>query len=139
MVDFASLYKRPAGEARRPPTMPAGNWPCLISKRENVISGQKKTPGYKYYVSLQDYPEDMSESWTETDEHGAVHEYSKEDIRLGGQRDYTFWFWPSAEGSDEIAEAAIWGFDEFLRQLGIDPKGRSYEELADEPVGHQAL
>lgn len=138
MPDFSQLYRKPAGEARRPPTWPGGDYPGIIRSYEKTISQQKKTPGLKYYATINALAASIPEGWSETDEQGKVHEYTKEDLRLPRQVDFTLWL-SSDAGSDEISERALYFLDEFYRSFGIDVDGAAYEELEGKPVGMPCL
>lgn len=138
MIDFSQLGKRAAGEATRPPTMPGGDYPCIARTNELGESQQKKTPFVRYYLTLLDWPSTIQERWTEHDEKGKVWEYSKADIDLS-KKPQRFEFYFPKEENGEFNQDALWRFDEFLRSCGIDPSGRSYEELFPVPVGSRML
>lgn len=139
MPDFSKLYQRPAGEAKRPPTMPGGDYPSIIKSYELIESAQKKTPGVRYFMTLLEWPQNAPEHWTETDEEGKVWEYNKDEVDLARRQQRSdFYFWTD-ESTGEIADTALYMFDQFLRSFGIDPEGRSYQELMPAPVGRRCL
>lgn len=139
MVDFSKLYQRPAGEAKRPPTLPGGAYPAIIKSYELGESEQKKTPFVRYFMSLLEWPPEAPKEWDETDEEGKQWHYSQEEIDLSRRQQRSeFYFWED-QNTRETADSALYQFDQFLRSCGIEPQGRSYEELFPAPVGSRVI
>lgn len=131
MVDFSQLLRKPAGEAKRPPILPAGDYEALIKSFEPGESRQKKTPFIRFNVGLTSWPNDAPAEWDEVDpETGKTHHYTQADVELGKRQLRTDFY---------LTEDALFRLDEFLRSLGIDPAGRSYEEILPEAIGQPVL
>ena len=109
--DFASLLKKPAGEAKRPPALPAGDYPAVVSSFEYGDQNKNKTKYVRYHVRLT--------GWAEGVEPIEEMDLSKRQLR----RDFF------------LTDDAFWRLDEFLRSTGLDPAGRSYEEVIPEIIG----
>lgn len=139
MVDFSQLYQRPAGEAKRPPTLPGGDYPSIIRSYELIESAQKKTPGVRYFLTLLEWPANAPQEWDDTDEEGKHWHYTRDEIDLSKRQQRTdFYFWKD-DATGQIADNALYQFDQFLRSCDVDPAGRSYEELIPAVVGHRVL
>lgn len=113
MPDFSALLKKPAGEAKRPPLLPVGDYHGVIRSHEMGDNNQNHTPYVRFTVVLTEWPED-------------VEPEDREGIELNKRqmsRDFFF------------TEDALWRLDEFIRSCGIDPQGRPYEEILPELIG----
>lgn len=139
MPDFSKLYQRPAGEAKRPPTMPGGDYPSIVRSYEMIESQQKHTPGARYHLTLLDWPSTVPEEWVEVDEEGKRWEYRKEEVDLAKRQQRFDFYFPTDEGTGETSEGSLYRFDQFLRACGIDPEGQTYETLIPSVVGHRVL
>ena len=120
MPNFAELLNKPAGEAKKPPVLDAGDYPGVIKSYEMGESSQKKTPYVRFMVGLTGWPEGAE---PQTREDGTPIDLSTKTLR----RDFF------------ITDDALWRFDEFLRAIGIDPTGRTYADLLPETVGAGVL
>ena len=146
MVDFSKLYQKPAGTAKRPPRLLSGDYPGIIRQFEKGESkpkpredgGVRGTPFYRYHVLLTGFPQGISSTWSEVDDDGKTWNYTLEDLDLS-KRPQTFEFYFPVNAEGDMADSAIWRFDEFLRSLEIEPEGQSYEVLEQAPVGRQVL
>jgi hypothetical protein len=115
MVDFSQMLRKPAGEAKKPQALPIGDYPGVITGFEVGDNNKNKTPYVRYFVKLTGLAEGVDTS--ELD--GA--DISKRQFR----RDYY------------LTDDALWRMDEFLRSVGINSQGRTYEECLPEAVGAQ--
>lgn len=114
MVDFSALLRKPAGEAKKPPALPAGDYPNGVLKGYEIGDNNKnKTPYVRFTVGLSEFPESVDQS----DVEGI--DLSKRQFR----KDYF------------LTDDALWRLDDLIRSLGIDPQGRAYEEVLPECVG----
>jgi hypothetical protein len=116
MVDFTQLLRKPAGEAKKPPPLPAGDYPAIIKSFELGDNNKNKTPYVRFQIGLMDFP-------------GTVDQADRADIDLSKRqmrRDYY------------LTEDALWRLDELIRGAGVAP-GRSYEETLPEMVGLQLV
>ena len=113
MVDFSSLLKKPAGEAKKPRALPAADYPGIIKSFEYGDNNQNQPPYVRFGLGVTGpAPSVDSAEFTDID-------LSKRQLR----RDFY------------LTDDAFWRLDEFLRNIGLDPKGRSYEEVIPEAVG----
>lgn len=120
MVDFTALLKKPAGEAKKPEALTASDYPGIIKSFEVGDANKNKTPYVRFHLALTGWPADGEE---QLDADGKAIDLSKRQLR----RDMF------------LTDDALWRLDELLVELGIDVKGRSYEETLPETVGTQVL
>jgi hypothetical protein len=116
MPDFSSLLSKPAGEAKKPPVLDAGDYPGVIKGYELGESSQKKTPYVRFQIGLTGWPDGAD---TQTREDGTPIDLSTKALR----RDYF------------LTPDALWRLDEMLKSLGIDMAGKSYQDILPETVG----
>lgn len=128
MVDFSSLLRKPAGEAKKPPTLPAGDYPGVIKGKELGDNNRNRTPYLRLLVGLIGWPADAPTSWEEISESGERYTVSQADVDLAKRqlrRDYY------------LTDDALFRLDDLIRSCGIDPQGRAYEEILEELIGQQ--
>lgn len=113
MVDFSQLLKRPAGEAKRPPALPPGDYPGVIQRWEVGDQNKNKTPYVRFHLGLTDWPD-------------AVDAQDREGIELGKRPQRRDFY---------TTEDALWRLDELIRSCGVEPSGRAYEEVLAEMIG----
>lgn len=118
MPDFSMLLKKPAGEAKRPPTLPIGDYRGVVRSYETGDNNQRQTPYVRFGLVLTEWPESIEEA----DRPDGV-DLSKRQLR----KDFF------------LTEDALWRLDEFIRSCGIDPNGRAYEEVLPEVIGQPVL
>lgn len=117
MPDFSSLLRKPAGEAKRPPVLPVGDYSGIIKKWEVGDNNRNKTPYVRFHLGFFDFPE-------------SVDHADRENIDLSKRqksRDYY------------LTEESLFRLDEMLRTLGVEAKGRSYEEVLPEVLGKNVI
>lgn len=114
MPDFSALLKKPAGEAKRPPPLPIGDYQGVIKSHEVGDNNRNHTPYVRFGIVLTEWPENLAES----DRPDGV-DLNKRQLR----KDYF------------LTEESLWRLDEFIRSCGIDPNGRAYEEVLPELIG----
>lgn len=115
MPDFKALLAKPAGEAKKPKALDAGQYPGIIKSYELGDANKNKTPYVRFHLGLTGWPNGEAQ----LDEGGEAIDLAKRQLR----RDFF------------ITEDALWRLDEFLQALGIELTGRSYEETIPEAVG----
>lgn len=120
MPDFASLLSKPAGEAKKSPVLDAGDYPGVIKGWEPGESSQKKTPFVRFNLGLTGWPEGAD---PQQKEDGSVIDLSTKSLR----RDYF------------LTPDALWRFDEFLKDCGIELNGRTYMDVIPETIGMGVL
>jgi hypothetical protein len=131
MPDFSALLKRPAGEAKRPPELFAGDFYGLVKSYELGDNNTNKTPYVRLQVALQDWPDQSPDEWTVTDPEGSTTiTVSKSDVDLSKR---------SMRRDFYLTDDALWRLDEFIRSCKIDPHGRPYEEVLPELVGQPVM
>lgn len=127
MPDFSALLRKPAGEAKRPPLLPGGDYMGVVKSFEMGESSQKKTPFVRFNVVLQDWPTSAPQEWQVPGPDGkSMVQISRSDVDLSKRqmrRDFFF------------TEDALYRLDEFLRSCGISVEGRTYEEALPDVVG----
>jgi len=117
MVDFSNLLRKPAGEAKKPPALPPGDYPGVIKSYEFGDKNKNNTPYVQFNLGLTD--------WADTAE---VEDKTGIDL---GKRQLRRQFF--------FTDDALWRLDEFLRNLGVDAKGRTYEEVLPEVINARVL
>lgn len=115
MPDFKTLLQKPAGEAKKPPALPAGDYPGIIKAWELGDNNKNKTPYVRFTVGLVAAPADV--------EMPEGVDLAKRQMR----RDYY------------LTDDALWRLDEFLRSLNLGGDGRSYEETLPEAQNASVL
>jgi hypothetical protein len=115
MVDFSKLLQKPAGEAKKPPPLPVATFPGVIKSYELGDNNKNKTPYVRYQIGLT--------GWPEGEEPIEGLDISKRTMR----KDYY------------LTDESLWRLDEFLRSLGIEGKGRGYDEVLPEAVGASVM
>ena len=130
MPDFSQLLRKPAGEAKKPPVLPMGDYPAVVRGFEFGDQNRNKTPYVRFQTSLQDWPKDSSDEWTVVDGEGNATVVCKDDVDLSKRSMRKDFF---------LTEDSLWRFDEFIRSCGINPNGRMYEEIIPEIVGQPVL
>lgn len=118
MVDFSSLLRKPAGEAKKPPALPIGDYPAVIKSFELGDQNKNKTPYVRFHVGLLGWAESIPES-----ERIAEVDFSKKQMR----RDFF------------LTEDSLYRLDEFLRSVGVRMEGRNYEEVLPDAIGANVL
>jgi hypothetical protein len=111
MPDFSQFMSKPAGEAKRPPALPQGDYPGVVKSFELGDANKNKTPYVRFHLGLTD--------WAQGVEPEADVELTKRQLR----RDYY------------LTEDALWRLDEFIRSCGVQPAGQTYEEILPSLVG----
>lgn len=117
-VDFSSLLRKPAGEAKKPPALPIADYPGVVKGFEYGDQNKNKTPYVRFQIGLTGWAESVPE-----DEKDSSVDLSKRQMR----RDYY------------LTDDALWRLDEFLRSCGVEPKGQTYEESIPQVVGAQVI
>lgn len=113
MPDFSALLKKPAGEAKRPPVLPVGDYQGVIRSHEVGDSNRNHTPYVRFGIVLTEWPESIDPA-------------DRPDIELNKRQMRRDFF---------LTEDSLWRLDEFIRSCGVDPAGRMYEEVLPELVG----
>lgn len=113
MVDFNALLKKPAGEAKKPPALPPGEYPAVIKSHEFGDQNKNRTPYVRFHLALTGWPESVH-----PDDQAGV-DLSKKTLR----RDYY------------ITDDALWRLDEFIRSCKVGMSGREYTEVIPELTG----
>lgn len=122
MVDFSKLLKKPAGEAKRPPALPVGDFLGLVKGHELKEAPQGKDYDMivRFSVALREWPDSVDSS----DREGI--DLAKRQMR----RDFYI---------DSNDPNGTWRLDEFIRSCGVEPNGRSYEEVLPDLTGSEVL
>lgn len=118
MVDFTSLLKKPAGEAKKPEALGADDYPGIIKSYELGDANKNKTPYVRFHLACTGWPGEP-----QLDASDKPIDLSKRQLR----RDFF------------LTDDALWRLDEFLGSLGIPLEARSYEETLPEAVGQNVI
>lgn len=125
-VNFKALLSKPAGQAERPKVLPAGDYPGIVAKFEMGESSQKKTPYVRFLVNLTGWPDDVPEEdrvTTKEDGTQVAIDLSKK------QQKVDFY----------LTEDALFRLDDFIKSVGAETSGKTYEEIIPECVGAHVL
>lgn len=126
MVDFSSLLNAKAGEALKPKALPPGLYPGVIKARQllEAPAGKEYTIIIRFDLGLTGWPDEIEESErlqeTKPGEFAPI-DLSKKRLR----RDYY--------------NHRLFDLDDLIKALGVDPAGRTYDELLPELVGQPVL
>jgi hypothetical protein len=112
MVDFTQLLHKAAGEAKRPKPLETGVYGGLVKNYEIGDNNKNRTP----YIRLTLIPTE----WPDT---ASSEIRSEVDLTKRQMRKDFF-----------LTEDSLWRLDAFLRSCGIEPSGRTYEEVLPELV-----
>lgn len=129
MVDFSALLRKPAGQAKKPPALPVGDFPGRIKSYEVGDSNKKKTPYVRFAAQLTGWPNDQPADWKDADGNPVTQDsfdLSKRQMR----RDYY------------LTDDALWRLDEFARSCGVvmaDDGSTPYEEVLPQIVGADVM
>jgi len=126
MPDFSGLLKAPAGQAPKPKALYPDNYPAVIKGWEILPApaGKNYSAIIRFQLGITGWganvPEDEK---TVTMPTGVVTsiDLSKKQLR----RDFY--------------DSSLFRLDELIRSCGIEPNGRSYEEVLPELVGSQVI
>jgi len=122
--NFAHLLKRPAGKAKKPEALPQGDYPGIIKSFEYGDANKNKTPYVRFHLGLLGWASDVSED----DKFQSDGDGGKAPVDITKRQPRRDFF---------LTDDAFWRLDEFLRSCGIEPAGRSYEEVIPDAVGQQ--
>ena len=125
MPDFATLIKRPAGVAKRPPPMPAFDYPAIITSYEPGKNEKTGNEYIRWHVKVTGWPESLPES-ARQDHEGNEIDFSKRSFRMDM---YT-------------TDDALIMLDDFIRSCGVNlPEDGSvtYEEAIPQCIGAQVV
>ena len=113
MVDFSTLLRKPAGEAKKPKALPAGVYEGIIKTWQVGDQNKNRTPYVRFTCALTSWPADLDES-------------NREGLDLTKRQPRQDYF---------LTDDALFRLDELIRSCGIDPSGRQYEDVLPELVG----
>lgn len=131
MPDFSVLLKKLAGEAKRPPILPPDDYPGVVKSFEYGDNNEKKTPYVRFHLALTDWGAACPEDWTVWDPAtNKSYTVTKSDVDLSKKQMRRDFF---------LTEEAFYRLDVFLRSCGIDPQGKTYEEVIPNVVGSPVL
>lgn len=116
--NFSALLRKPAGEAKKPPALPAADYPAVLSSFELGDNNKNKTPYVRFMVKLTGWAESLDESDRDSDI-DLVKRQMRKDFYL--------------------TDDALWRLDEFMKSIGIEANGRTYEELFPEMMGMEVI
>jgi hypothetical protein len=117
-ANLSAILDRPATDFNFPPPLPQGGYHCVVMKLpEQIISSQKKTPGFEFTLKPIAALADVDE---------------EELAELGGLDGKTIkhTMWISQDPGKQ--ETTIAMLREFLEHCGIDPEGKSVNAMIDE-------
>lgn len=117
-TNLSTILDKPATDFNFPPPLPTGGYLCVVQGLpEQVESSKKKTAGFEFKLTPTAVDEDVDQK--ELEEMGGI----------GGKTiKHTMWI-----SSDETKQATtIAMLREFLEHCGIDPEGKSVNQMIDE-------
>lgn len=126
MADFSNLLRKPAGQAKKPQALPAGDYPGIIKGFEVGDNNKNKTPYVRFQLGVIGWADSVPEDervHVDSEGKSILIDLAKRQLR----RDFY------------LTEDALWRLDEMLRSIGIDPAGRSYEEILPETASAHVL
>lgn len=114
MPDFSTLLKKPAGEAKRPPVLPIGDYQGVVRSHEVGDNNRNRTPYVRLGIVLTEWPDNVP-----AEDRPEGVDLNKRQLR----KDFF------------LTDESLWRLDEFIRSCGIDPSSRVYEDVLPELVG----
>lgn len=122
MVDFSKLLKAPAGEAKEPKVLVPGDYPGVIKSWEikEAPQGKDYSSLIRFNIGLTGWAEGLDDE-DMLDGDGKPLDLSKRQLR----RDFY--------------DNALFRLDEFLKSLGLELSGMTYEEALPLCVGKAVL
>lgn len=117
-TNLSAILDKPATDFNFPPPLPAGGYHCVVQGLpEQVESSKKKTQGFEFRLSPIAYDADVDE---------------KELNEVGGLEGKTIkhTMWLSQDENKLVTTVAM--LREFLENCGIDPEGKSVNQMIDE-------
>lgn len=135
MVDFSSIAKQAAGQAKKPPRMPPGDFPAVVKSFEWGDANKNKTPYVRLNIGFTGFPADLPEEWEEFDNEAQKSvTVKRSDIDLSKRQMRKDFY---------MTDDSRYRMDEFLKLMGVNcgtpDAPRSYEETLPELVGAQVL
>lgn len=131
MVDFSQIAKQAAGQSKKPPQLPAGNYPGVVKSFEWGDQNKNKTPYVRLQVGFTGFPDDLPETWDEFDnETQKSTTISRSDIDLAKRQMRVDFY---------MTDDSRYRMDAFLKSMGVncgtEDAPRSYEETLPELIG----
>jgi len=126
MPDFSRLYKAPAGVAKPPAALPPSpTYPGIVKSFELVEApqGRNYSTIIRFHLGLTGWPEDIDED--QQQEEGPQGPRPIDLSKKQQRRDFY--------------DHMLYQLDNFIRSCGIEPEGRTYEEVLPETVGAEIL
>jgi len=125
MPDFSRLYKAPAGVAKRPSALPVSSsdpYPGIVKSFELVEApqGRNYTTIVRFHLGLTGWPDGVEEA--DRQEEGPDGSPREIDLSKRQQR-------------RDFYDHMLYQLDDFIRSCGVDPAGRTYEEVLPELIG----
>ena len=134
MPDFSQLLRKPAGQATRPPALPADDFPGIIRQYELGDNNANKTPYVRLALGLLDWGANVPDEWTSVGPDGTAKTITKSDVDLSKRQMRRDFY---------LTDDAMWRLDELIRSCGIDlgspDAPRDYEEVLPELIGQHVL
>lgn len=126
MPDFSSLLKKPAGQAKKPKELPIGHYQGIVKGHslEQAPPGKDYSAIVRIQIGLTGWPDSVAESDKVQDMGGGETrpiDLSKRQLRK------------------DFYDNSLYRLDDFIRSCGIEPNGRSYEEVLPELTGAQVV
>ncbi len=136
MTDFSAIAAKAAGQAKKPPRLPAA--PDMVGVIKSFAWGDQnknKTPYVRLSVGFTGWGNSVPESWDEFDNETQTSvSVQRSDIDLS-KRQMSRDFY--------MTEDSQWRMDAFLKEMGVDcgtPENpRSYAETLPELIGQPVL
>lgn len=126
MADFNRLLQAPAGQAKRPPILPPGNYPGIVKSWEPGDQNANKTAYVRFHCGLVGWGEGVPTEWDVADAKGNVVTVTQADVDLSKRQMRRDFY---------LTEDAQWRLDDFIASCGIEANGRPYSEVLPELIG----
>lgn len=130
MPDFSSMLRNPAGQAKKPETLPTDDYPGVVTSFEYGDNNKNKTPYLRVHFRLLG----AGQADGNADALAALGiDPSKRQLR----RDY---YLRGKDANDKEAQnSCLFRIDEMLRACGVEPNGQAYDELIPTIIGANVL
>lgn len=126
MPDFTKLASAKAGEAKKPPALPEGNYTAVIKSWsfEPAPAGKDYESIVRFNLGLMDWPD------------GTAEADKTQDMGNGNSRPIDL---SKRQMRRDFYDSVLYRLDDFIKSCGVDMNGRTYAEVLPELIGKRVV
>jgi hypothetical protein len=125
-ADFSQLLSVPLDSIKKPPILPAGDYPGIIKQYELGDANKNKTPYIRFNLVPTDWAVTTEDTWLDSE--GASH--SKSDVDLSKRQFRRDYF---------LTQDALWRLTDLMKGCGLELAGKQIQDVLPELIGCQVL